>query len=122
MPHETRPNQQERKPVSDYYSETLADMPLFAAKQAPAQQHSVTSMQAADSLDARALTRLHRLVLDFLRGQTDGATDEEIASGLGLNPNTERPRRIELARRGLVVEAGTRKTASGRNATTWRTA
>lgn len=107
--------------MSDYWSESTADLPLFS-RPAPAQQHSMTSMQAADSLDAKALTRLHRLVLDFLRGRPDGATDEEIASGLGLNPSTERPRRIELARRGLVIEAGTRKTASKRNATVWRVA
>lgn len=106
--------------MSDYWPDTIPG-PLFA-KPAPAQQHSTTSMQAADSLDAKALTRLHRLVLDFLRATPDGATDEEIASGLGLNPSTERPRRIELARRGLVVEAGTRKTASGRNASVWRAA
>lgn len=106
--------------MSDYWPDTSPG-PLFA-RPAPAQQHSVTSMQAADSLDAKALTRLHRLVLDYLRARPDGATDEEIASGLGLNPSTERPRRIELARRGLVIEAGVRKTASKRNATVWRVA
>lgn len=104
--------------MSDYWPDASPG-PLFA-KPAPAQQHSRTSMQAADSLDAKTLTRLHRLVLDFLRARPDGATDEEIASGLGLNPSTERPRRIELARRGLVAEAGERKTASGRKATVWR--
>ena len=61
-------------------------------------------------------------LLEFLRDRPDGATDEEIASGLGLNPSTERPRRIELQRRGLVVEAGTRKPRSGRYATAWRLA
>lgn len=106
--------------MSDYWRDTPPG-PLFATP-APAQQHSVTSMQAADSLDAKALTRLHRLVLAFIQSRPDGATDEEIASGLGLNPSTERPRRIELARRGLVIEAGTRKTASKRNATVWRLA
>ena len=106
--------------MSDYFPDTTPG-PLFA-NPAPAQQHSITSMQAADSLDAKALTRLHRLVLEFLRDLPDGATDEEIASGLGLNPSTERPRRIELQRRGLVVEAGIRKTASRRNATVWRVA
>lgn len=98
-----------------------ADMPLFDARP-PAQRHSQTSVDAAASLDAKTLTRLHRLVLDFLKTRPAGATDEEIASGLGLNPSTERPRRIELARRGLVVEAGVRKTASGRKATAWRVA
>jgi hypothetical protein len=31
MPHETRPNQQERNPVSDYWPETTDTLPLFAA-------------------------------------------------------------------------------------------
>ena len=106
--------------MSDYWPDTTPG-PLFA-KPAPAQQHSITSMQAADSLDAKALTRLHRLVLKFLRDRPDGATDEEIASGLGLNPSTERPRRIELQGLGLVVAAGERKTSSRRNATVWRCA
>ena len=106
--------------MSDYWPETSPG-PLFA-RLAPAQQHSVTSMQAADAMDEKTLTRLHRLVLDYLRSRPEGATDEEIASGLGLNPSTERPRRIELARRGLVIEAGVRKTASGRNANVWRVA
>ena len=77
-------------------------------------------MAAADSLDTDTLNALQRRVLEFLQARPEGATDEQIASGLGLNPSTARPRRIELQRRGLVVEAGTRKTASGRNAITWR--
>ena len=106
--------------MSDYWRETPPG-PLFA-RPAPAQQHSVTSMQAADALDEKALTRLHRQVLAFLEARPDGATDEEMQAGLGMNPSTQRPRRIELARRGLVIEAGTRKTASKRNATVWRVA
>lgn len=108
--------------MSDYYLDTvkrLADLPLFAA---PAQRHSVTSREAAASLDATTLNALQKRVLDYVRSKVDGATDEEIATGLGLNPSTARPRRIELARRGLIVEAGTRKAASGRNATAWRVA
>jgi predicted transcriptional regulator len=51
-----------------------------------------------------------------------GATDEEIQKGLNLDPNTERPRRIELVKSGHVVEAGvTRKTTSGRQAAVWTT-
>ena len=107
--------------MSDYYAPPEAVLPLFR-QQAPSVRGSITSAAAADAMDAKTLTRLHRLVLDFLRARPDGATDEEIASGLGLNPSTERPRRIELARRGLVVEAGTRKTASKRTATVWRVA
>ena len=107
--------------MSDYYAPPEAVLPLFR-QQTPSVRGSITSAAAADALDATTLTRLHRLVLDFLRARPDGATDEEIASGLGLNPSTERPRRIELARRGLVIEAGVRKTASGRNANVWRVA
>ncbi len=102
--------------MSDYYAQTCPG-PLFA-KPAPAQKHSITSMRAADSLDA--LNRLHRQVLAFLEARPEGATDEEMQAGLGMNPSTQRPRRIELARRGLVVESGTRKTASGRMACVWK--
>lgn len=102
------------------YFDAACDLPLFA-QPAPSVRGSQTSAAAADSLGPDTLNRLHRLVLAWLE-QHGPATDEEIASGLGLNPSTERPRRIELARRGLVIEAGTRKTASKRNATVWRAA
>ena len=89
----------------------------------PAQRHSVTSMQAADALDATRLNALHRQVLAFLRQRGAlGATDEEMQLGIPMAPSTQRPRRIELQKRGLVVEAGTRKTSSGRNACVWRVA
>jgi hypothetical protein len=97
--------------------------PLFAAPaRAPAVQSSPTSMAAADAIGA-SLNALQRSVVSFLRTRGDhGATDEEIAVGLQMNPSTARPRRIELVRRGLVVEAGTRKAMSGRYATAWRLA
>lgn len=97
--------------------------PLFAAPaRAPAVQSSVTSMAAADAIGGR-LNTLQRSVVAFLRSRGDhGATDEEIAVGLEMNPSTARPRRIELVRRGLVVEAGTRKAMSGRYAMAWRLA
>jgi transcription initiation factor IIE alpha subunit len=63
---------------------------------------------------------MQRRVLELLAATPDGLTDEEMQTRLGMNPSTQRPRRIELARRGLVVEAGTRKTASGRMATVWK--
>ena len=102
--------------MSDYYGESLADLPLFNA---PAQRHSPTSVAAAASLDACTLNALQRRVLEYLKANGP-STDEEIANGLGMNPSTERPRRIELQRRGLVVEAGARKTASGRQAVVWQ--
>jgi len=111
--------------MSDYYLDVasrVADLPLFAAARAPAVRGSVTSAQAADSLDAKRLNALQRSVLEVLRQEPAGLTDEEIAGRLQMNPSTERPRRIELARRGLIVEAGTRRTSSGRNAVVWRVA
>ena len=102
--------------MSDYYSDRVADLPLFNT---PAQRHSETSRAAAASLDADALNAMQRRVLEYL--ETHGpSTDEEIATGLDMNPSTQRPRRIELQKRGLVVEAGTRKTVSGRKAVVWR--
>ena len=94
---------------------------LFAAPaRASAVQSSRTSMLAADGIGPR-LNDLQRSVVAYLRQAGEhGATDEEIAAGLGMNPSTQRPRRIELARRGLVVEAGTRKTSSGRMACVWK--
>ena len=104
--------------MSDYYPQTCPG-PLFAA---PAQQHSVTSRAAADSLDGKVLNALQKRVLEFIAWRPSGATDEEIANELEMNPSTVRPRRIELARRGMIVEGGSRRTTSGRMAVVWRKA
>ncbi len=84
----------------------------------PYQRHSVTSLEAAEAIKPR-LSDLQSQVLAFI-SMSRGATDEEIARGLKLNPSTARPRRIELVGKGLIREAGTRKTASGRAAVVWR--
>lgn len=107
--------------MSDYYAETLDTLPLFASL-APAVRTSATSMQAADSLDEKTLNALQRRVLALLQSEPDGLTDEQMQARLAMNPSTQRPRRVELARRGLIVKAGTRKTASGRNADVWKVA
>jgi hypothetical protein len=103
--------------MSDYYVE--APLPLFAVR-APAVNGSATSAAAADSLGPATLNALQRRVLELLQATPDGLTDEEMARRLGMNPSTQRPRRIELARRGLVVKCGTRRTASGRMADVWK--
>jgi predicted ArsR family transcriptional regulator len=103
---------------NDHYTPSIDALPLFSTP-APSVRGSATSAAAADSLAPQTLNRLHRLVLEYLR-EHGPATDEEIAAGLAMNPSTARPRRIELVRRGMVVEAGVRKTASGRHATAWR--
>jgi predicted ArsR family transcriptional regulator len=103
--------------MSDYYPDT--PLPLFAAR-APSVNGSTTSAAAADSLDGTTLNRLHKAVLAYIAGRRDGCTDEEIARALGMNPSTARPRRIELLRRGLIEQAGTRRTTSGRMASVWQ--
>ena len=99
----------------------LEDLPLFAQR-APSVNGSITSAAAADSLDGETLNAMQRRVLELLQATPGGLTDEEMQRRLGMNPSTQRPRRIELARRGLVVADGTRKTASGRMAVVWRVA
>jgi hypothetical protein len=101
------------------YIDSQCDMPLFTQR-APSVNGSITSAKAADSLGPATLNAMQRKVLALLEATPGGLTDEEMQRLLGMNPSTQRPRRIELARRGLVVEAGTRRTASGRMATVWK--
>ncbi len=89
----------------------------------PYQRGSATSSAAAAEIEPK-VNRLRRQVLDYLRivGEA-GATDEEIQRWCNMQGNTERPRRKELVRDGLVVDSGTtRKTESGRQAVVWRVA
>jgi len=96
-------------------------MPLFAQR-APAVRGSATSAMAADSLGNATLNAMQRRVLELLRENPHGLTDEEQQAALAMNPSTQRPRRVELVRRGFVVEDGARKTSSGRMAAVWRCA
>lgn len=99
--------------------QAIEALPVFAAA-APAVRGSRTSEAAARSLDSQTLNAMQRMVMEFIRQAGDaGATDEEIQIGIPMNPSSQRPRRGELVDAGLVVEAGTRKTRSGRLATVW---
>jgi predicted ArsR family transcriptional regulator len=91
---------------------TVTDLPLF-------QSHSATSRDAALSiLGSAAQSRLR--VYNWLRQQHEGATDEEIAEALSMNPSSARPRRVELVAAGIVEDSGfRRRTHSGRKATVW---
>ena len=86
----------------------------------PSQRHSPTSRAAAEAIAPTAGT-LRAAVLTYLRQRGDeGATDSECQESLGMNPSTQRPRRIELVEAGLVVDSGrVRKTPSGRKAVVW---
>jgi hypothetical protein len=73
----------------------------------------------------RAALRLGLLRADNLRGRVyrylcargfRGATDNEIIVALGMKGSTERPRRIELWRMGLIEDSGLRRDGC----TVWR--
>lgn len=91
-------------------------LPLFDV---PCQRASQTSLAAAVSI-APATPTLRAQVLAYIQKHPEGLTDEEIQVGLGMNPSTQRPRRIELVKSGRLREAGSRKTMSGRKATVWQ--
>lgn len=49
-----------------------------------------------------------------------GATDEEMQQALGIDPNTQRPRRVELHEGGMIADSNKRRpTRSGRGAVVW---
>lgn len=86
----------------------------------PYQPHSGPSRDAAEAMRGGAAVSDREAVLRVIDGKMGGLTDEEIQRVLKLNPSTERPRRIELVKAGLVRDSGRkRQTISGREATVW---
>lgn len=81
---------------------------------------SDTSVAAAEAR-ADAAPTLRGAVFAYLsRRGRDGATDEQAQRAIPMNPNTYRPRRIELVRLGLVLDSGrTRPASSGRASVVW---
>jgi hypothetical protein len=94
-------------------SEYTIDLPLF-------QRHSITSRAAAESLTPNTVNACQRKVLDYLADHPEGATDEEMQLGIPMAASTQRPRRIELVAKGMIVQAGEGKTRSGRRAVKWQ--
>lgn len=94
-------------------------MDLFG-KPLPYVRGSETSKAAAIAAEPNAGTQRRR-VLDCLRKwQSRGLTDHQMQVWLEMNPSTQRPRRIELVRAGLVKDSGqTRLTPSGKRAVVW---
>ena len=79
---------------------------------------SRTSLEAAIAALPAAAGQRDR-VLEAIR-VLGPVTDEQIQDALGMNPSTQRPRRVELAREGLIVEAeALGVTRSGRRAVQW---
>lgn len=81
---------------------------------------SGTSKEAAATIKPSA-TVLRAKVGAHIESMGDhGATDEETQKALTMNPNTQRPRRVELVEQGAVIDSGfKRPTVSGRNAVVW---
>jgi hypothetical protein len=79
-----------------------------------------TSANARRQIAPRVPSIRERVYSYIYLTESHGATDEEIADEMGGNPNTLRPRRIELAKAGRIVPAGTRRTRSGALAVVWR--
>ena len=75
----------------------------------------------ANGISTDLAETLRREVEVYLISQgVNGATDEEIQDALGMEGNTERPRRVELIEAGLVWNTGsTRKSKANRDNTIW---
>ncbi len=85
----------------------------------PHVRDSTTSKAAAVRAEPKARTQRQR-VYAYLRHAPTGATDEQMQDALAMNPNTQRPRRIELVQAGSVRDSGRRqKTRSNRDAVVW---
>ncbi len=86
----------------------------------PCQFHSSTSRAAAVAIKESAET-LRAKVLEYLQMMGEsGSTDEQAQEDLNMPGSTQRPRRVELVKAGLVIDSGReRKTRSGRLAVVW---
>ena len=76
--------------------------------------------EARERIEPKAKS-LRAQLLEWLSKRPNGATDEEMQEGVPMSPSTQRPRRGELVRDGLVrkMPGNGRKTRSGRSATVW---
>jgi hypothetical protein len=86
----------------------------------PFAKGSDTSMAAANRIEPH-LSALQRRVYEFIADRgLYGATDEQIAFGLQMNPSTVRPRRGELRDAGHIKLAPfTRPSRAGRAMNVW---
>ena len=93
---------------------------LFDDDRPPFVHGSTTSEQAAEEI-GKVTGHLRLMVFDLLCEYVRGLTDHQMQEILGMNPSTQRPRRIELVRQGWVIDSGDRRqTPSGRQAVVWK--
>jgi hypothetical protein len=80
-----------------------------------------TSLEALESIEPQLTNITDRVYYHILSKGMSGITDDEGFRALGMNPNTYRPCRISLMRKGLVVNTNTKGTTdSGRKAWRWK--
>lgn len=99
---------------------TLQLVESFMGYPAPSVHSSDASVEAAEKIEPHR-SRLCQEVYETIK-QFGPVTDEKIAYYAQMNPSTARPRRLELQREGLIVQAGHGKTSAGRKAALWATA
>lgn len=78
---------------------------------------SDTSRAAARLVQIRTGTQRAKVLIHLVK--FGPATDVEIAEALGLSPNSERPRRIELTSGGFVTDTGDTREHHGAAHTLW---
>ena len=74
----------------------------------PPHSGSSTSRAAAEAIKPKAGSQ-RRALFEFLQQHPDGLTDDEQQQGLRLSGNSQRPRRRELQKAGLVTDSGRRR-------------
>ena len=84
---------------------------------APYQKQSSTSKAAAKAVEPFARTARYR-VWQFIR-DNPRCTDQHVQHALTMNPNTQRPRRVELESAGLIRPHGQSKTPRGSEGVAW---
>lgn len=78
-----------------------------------------TSVEAANSI-AGSISYRQGQVLNWLKGQPDGATDDELLAAFNSISSNYRTRRSELVEQGLVRDSTRRKVLlTGRKAIVW---
>ena len=97
---------------------TFQGQHYFGFDDAPAQQHSPTSVAAAASQTTDKKLTQRQQILDLL-AERGAMTDEAIGLALHMDLNAVRPRRVTLVADGLVRQAGEGRTTSGNRAATW---
>lgn len=100
------------------FPHNVVDIKPWQVHSPPSVHHSQESIDASITILPKRET-LQRTVFEAIRISAHGLTDQEIVEVTGLKENTARPRRVELCEAGLITNAGTRPTTSGRQANVW---